>query len=75
MSALKHGFGAEVVARDENNRATTWVGRCGRHVTFVGPSYEDIEDQWRRHVHAMTGKVPSPQGNQENRWTPERVTA
>ena len=75
MSALKHGFSAEVVERDENDRATVWLGRCGKHDSFIGESYEAIEDRWRQHVHAATGTVPRAMGDQENRWQPEQVTA
>lgn len=71
MAQRKHGFSAQVTERDYTMRATQWLGKCGRHAEWVGASYEEIEDEWRRHVYEETGRAPSPQGDKENRWSPE----
>lgn len=70
MSAVEHGFSAEVIARNEQGIATQWLGKCARHAKFAGPSYEVVEDEWRKHVHAETGSAPKPMGNKADRWQP-----
>ena len=66
MSALKHGCSFVIVSRDPN----VWRATCGRHQTWDGPTYEVVEDEWRKHVHAETGTAPNPCGDKTGRWEP-----
>ena len=70
MSDLKHGALFTVIARGADNVATRWQAQCGHHATFVAESYEAVEDEWRKHVHAETGSAPKPCGDKTNRWEP-----
>ena len=66
----KHGMSAEIVWRNEDNSLQTWRVRCScRRAEWTGPTYEYTEDEWRKHVHSLTGKAPSPAGKTEGRWT------
>lgn len=69
MSAPKHGCSFEVVERNANRVATSWLGTCTCKQRWTGASYEETEDKWRQHVHAETGKVPRPCGSQADRWS------
>jgi hypothetical protein len=62
----KHRVTVEIVSRDPN----VWLASCGRHAKWTGPTYEAVEDDWRRHVHAETGTAPKPLGAKDNRWMP-----
>lgn len=54
-----------------HNPTTVWVATCGRHFTATGATYETAEDEWRKHVHAVTGKAPRPLGDKTvERWMP-----
>jgi hypothetical protein len=66
MSAAKHNMSAQIISRSPN----VWRVKCGRHDEWTGPTYEAVEDEWRRHVHAETGKAPEPCGDKDGRWTP-----
>lgn len=62
----KHGISVTIIRRDPN----VWRGRCDCGPKWDGPTYEAVEDEWRKHVHARTGKVTKPWGDKEGRWTP-----
>lgn len=68
MSA--HGISLEVIERDESGHATTWLGTCGCKKRFVGETYEQTEDKWRRHIYEAFGTVERPMGDKTGRWTP-----
>jgi hypothetical protein len=65
-----HPASFEVISRDASARATLWRAICGRHLRWDGPTYEAVEDEWRKHVHAETGTAPAPMGNRNGRWMP-----
>jgi len=65
-----HPGSFEVISRNASGRATVWRARCGRHRQWDGPTYEAVEDEWRRHVHAETGTMPAPMGDKTGRETP-----
>lgn len=71
---MKHGLSTEIVWRNADNTQRTWRGRCGKHAEWTGPTYEYVEDEWRKHYHAETGIVPKAMGGQENRWQPDDET-
>lgn len=75
MAKRTHSLTSEVIERDSNRKATVWLGVCGRHQKFTAPTYEEMEDKWRRHVHEETGVAPEPMGDKANRWQPEAVSA
>lgn len=70
MSARKHGISVVVTARRADGYATEWRARCGHHAEWFGPTYEAVEDEWRKHVHAEMGFAPKPMGDKVDRWMP-----
>lgn len=66
MSAVKHNLSAQIISRGPN----VWRVTCGRHAEWTGATYEQVEDEWRKHVHAELGVAPSPSGNKADRWQP-----
>lgn len=66
MSA--HGASFEIVWRNADNTQQTWRARCKCREEWTGPTYEFAEDEWRKHVHALTGKAPRPMGGKDGRW-------
>lgn len=72
---MKHSFSTSVTKRDYNNRGIEWTARCGRHATWTGATYEQVEDSWRRHYYDETGVVPAAMGDKSNRWQPAEVSA
>jgi hypothetical protein len=64
----RHGASFRIVGRNPN----VWQAKCGRHAAWTGPTYEAVEDSWREHVWAETGKAPPPGGETlTDRWSPE----
>lgn len=72
---MKHSFSTSVTKRDHDNRGIEWTAQCGRHATFVGATYEQVEDSWRQHHFDATGIAPAPMGDKANRWMPSVVSA
>lgn len=74
MTKQQHGLTVEVLERGPDNRATLWLGSCGStrtsHARWAKPTYEAVEDEWRKHLHAETGTAPEPMGSSEGRWMP-----
>jgi len=66
VSAQKHSGSFAIISRGPN----VWQAKCGRHAVWTGPTYEAVEDQWRRHVYAETGVVSQPCGDKTDRWMP-----
>ena len=66
VSTQKHSGSFAIISRGPN----VWQAKCGRHAVWTGPTYEAVEDEWRKHVHAETGKAPAPCGKKEGRWEP-----
>ena len=65
-----HGIGFEVIARDERDHATKWLGSCACGEKWAETTYEATEDEWRKHVYLAVGAAPKPMGNKELRWMP-----
>jgi len=65
-----HGITVRVIERRWDARATKWAAKCGCKTTWEGPTYEAVEDEWRKHVYDATGFAPTPVGEKEGRWTP-----
>ena len=59
MSKPKHSGHFEIVSRNPN----VWLASCGRHFKAVADTYAQAEDEWRKHVHAETGKAPEAWGD------------
>ena len=74
MSTAKHGAGFEIVWRSADNSQQTWRAKCSCRAEWTGPTYELVEDDWRRHVYQVRGIVVRAAGGKEGRWMPE-VTA
>ena len=70
LKATGHGGEFQVVRRDPDGRAVTWVATCEDHGAWTGPTYEAVEDEWRKHVYAETGTAPAPMGSKTGRWVP-----
>lgn len=66
MSKRKHTMRASIVKRDPN----VWLVSCGQHANWAGDTYEEVEDEWRKHVYEETGKVVWAGGNKVGRWQP-----
>ena len=67
MSGHVHGVSIRIIRRNPN----VWQAKCGRHAEFLGASYEEVEDEWRKHVYAETGEAPKAWGSStDNRWQP-----
>ena len=66
MSKSKHTLSVQIISRGPN----VWQGKCARHAVWTGPTYEVVEDEWRKHVHTETGKVPDLCGDRAGRWMP-----
>lgn len=65
----RHGLSVEIVWRNADNTQRTWRARCGCSQKWTGPEYEIVEDEWRKHVHTLTGVAPKPCGSKEARWS------
>ena len=61
-----HAFRAWIKSRDPN----VWATHCNCGEVWTEGTYEAGEDQWRKHVHAVTGKAPKPMGDRADRWAP-----
>jgi hypothetical protein len=70
MSTSKHGCSFEIIRRDQNGRGSRWLASCACKTRWDGATYQEVEDEWRQHVHGITGKAPSPTGGDEGRWMP-----
>lgn len=68
MSA--HGVSVTVTARRQDGMATQWQARCACREKWSGKTYEAVEDGWRQHIHALTGRAPRPCGEKGGRWMP-----
>jgi hypothetical protein len=69
--ASKHEGSFTIVWRNDDNTKRTWRAKCNcKFGVWEGPEYEVVEDEWRKHVHAATGKAPKPCGNKAGRWEP-----
>jgi hypothetical protein len=69
-----HRVDFEVTKRQPGGKATEWGAWCScsraRSDGFYGPTYDSVEDDWRRHVYELTGTAPAPFGNKTGRWMP-----
>ena len=74
MTKPKHGLTMEVLERDSARKATLWLGSCGSqrtsHARWAKPTWQEVEDEWRKHVHEVTGTAPDAMGDTEGRWMP-----
>jgi hypothetical protein len=67
----KHAFSVQVIDRDEHGEATQWGGRCSCGPIFAAPTFEAVDDKYRRHIYDLTGKAPEPFGQDNGtRWQP-----
>lgn len=66
MSDQKHGVSATI----PNHNPLTWRLRCDCKEAWTAPTYEQAEDEWRKHVHAVRGIAPAPMGDTSERWQP-----
>ena len=66
MNAKKHGMTATIPSRDP----LTWRLRCDCKKAWDAPTYEEAEDEWRRHYYAEKDVVVAPMGEKSNRWAP-----
>jgi len=65
-----HGVSFEITWRNADNTEQKWTATCACRMAWSDATYEAAEDQWRRHVHKVTGRAPTPAGNKSGRWTP-----
>ena len=74
MTKPKHDMTVEILERGPDGMATLWLGSCGSrstsHARWAKPTYEAVEDEWRKHLHEETGTAPDPMGDAEGRWMP-----
>jgi len=76
MTKPKHNLTVAVIDRDPNGLATQWGGHCTCKAMFAAPTFEEVDDKYRMHIHRLTGKAPEPFGpNHDNRWHPAPVDA
>ena len=70
MTRAKHGCDFQIIERSPDNSTQTWRARCSCRAYWTGSSYEIVEDEWRKHYHAIKGEAPRPMGSKSGRWMP-----
>jgi hypothetical protein len=70
MSTAKHGCDFQIIERSPGNRTQTWQAKCSCRAQWTGPTYEAVEDEWRKHYHGIKGEAPKPMGSKSGRWMP-----